>query len=68
MLSRSIRWSLFSLGCLLLTPPLWAIDDSPDISVQDDPLAVEFERQFDERLLLREAPSAELDALPFPDA
>lgn len=66
MLSRSIRWSLFSLGCLLLTLQLWAIDDSPDISVQDDPLAVEYERQFDERLLLREAPSAEIpsDYLP----
>lgn len=66
MPSRSIRWSLRSLGSLLLTTPLWAVDDSPDIAAADDPLALEFEHQFDERLLLKEAASAELprDYLP----
>lgn len=58
MLSRSIRWSLASqlmLACLT-APAALALDDSPDIDLIEDPLATEFARQLEQRLLPPEAP------------
>jgi len=58
MLSRSIRWSLVSplllAGCLV--PTAVASDDSPNIDLLEDPLAVEFSRKFEQRMLPAEAP------------
>lgn len=58
MPSRSIRWSLASLLVLqgLAAPAALALDDSPDIDLIDDPLASEFAKQFEQRLLPPEAP------------
>lgn len=58
MPSRSIRWSLANqlmLACLT-APAAWALDDSPDIDLIEDPLAAEFARQFEQRLLPPETP------------
>jgi|GEM_PF-1380775 len=40
--------------CLISLQPTIAADDTPDIDLAEDPLAAEFARQYDQRLLLRE--------------
>ena len=50
---RSIALSLTAI-CLISSQAAHAVDDTPDIDLAEDPLAAEFARQYDQRLLVRE--------------